>query len=175
MPYNARLITFTRSGSAFLGDLLSRSNCHKIAMGSHNLKTLQNGETLLTVIRNPEEVVASSIINELPNIVNPEGHATDQIEGYYRFYETVINLQNKIVIDFNLLINETESTFKKLTKIIGCNCYIDYDYKSVIHNSRGHLHSSKTHPFYYGALSIAKRQNYSKVAKLYEDIVKLSI
>lgn len=173
MPYNSRLITYTRSGSAFLAHLLSDDI--KMAKGSHNLKTLRDGETLVTVIRDPLDVLASSIINELSNIKDFDEFCSGQILGYNIFYDKVLNIKKKIVIDFNKLVNDPYDQIYKITKMLG---YLDYpmpEYKNIRFESNGHIHSSREHEFYSQALDIAKRQDLSTCIALYKECLKFSI
>lgn len=175
MPYNSRLITYTRSGSAFLGYLLSNDKRLKMAIGSHNLKTLRDGETLITVIRNPLDVLASSIINELPKIKDFNEFCSGQIFGYNMFHNKVLNIKRKIVIDFNKLVNDPFDQIYKITVMLGCLDYPMPEYKDVRLESDGHIHSSREHEFYSQALDIAKRQDLSTCIALYKECLKFSI
>lgn len=175
MPYNSRLITYTRSGSAFLGHLLSNDERLKIAMGSHNLKTLRDGETLITVIRNPLDVLASSIINELPTIKDFDDFCHGQILGYKIFHEKVLSLKNKIIIDFDKLVSDPFDQIYKVTVMLGCLDYEMPEYNSVRLESNGHVHSSREHEFYNKALDIAKSHDLSYAIALHKECLKFSI
>lgn len=175
MIYNARLITYTRSGSAFLGYLINNNNICNLATGSHQLNRLRDGELLLTCVRNPVDVIASSIINELEQIKDFQDFCNGQIEGYITFHTRVLEIKHKVVVDFDKLISDTDQYIQEIAFHIGCKDYNMPDYVGVRMDQGKHLHSSKEHPFYLQALEIAKKQDYSVAMEIYKTLLKFSI
>ena len=175
MIYNSRLITYTRSGSAFLGYLINDKNICKVATGSHELNRLKDGELLLTCVRNPVDVIASSIINELEQITDFQDFCNGQIKGYITFHTRVLETKHKVVVNFDRLVSDTDAYIQEIAFHIGCEDYHMPDHAGVRMDHRGHLHSSKEHPFYLKALEIAKKQDYSVAMEIYQTLLKFSI
>jgi hypothetical protein len=175
MIYNARLITYTRSGSAFLGYLINDRNMCKIATGSHQLNRLRDGELLITCIRNPVDVIASSIVNELKDIKDFEDFCYGQIKGYVNFHEEVLKIKSKVIVDFNRLTTDTDAYMQEIAFRVGCQDYMMPEYVGVRLEGRGHIHSSRENDFYPQALEIAKRQDYTEALKVYKEVLKFCV
>jgi len=147
----------------------------KIATGSHQLNRLKDGELLLTCVRNPLDVIASSIINELKDIKDFEDFCNGQINGYVKFHQEVLNIKSKVVVDFNRLTTDTDAYMQEIAFRVECQDYMMPDYAGLRLESRDHIHSSKENEFYPQALEIAKKQDYTKALKVYQELLKFCV
>jgi len=58
---------------------------------------------------------------------------------------------------------------------VECQEYMMPDYVGLRLESRGHIHSSKENEFYPQALEIAKKQDYTKSLKVYQELLKFCV
>jgi hypothetical protein len=134
-----------------------------------------DGELLITCVRNPVDVIASSIVNELKDIKDFEDFCNGQIQGYVNFHDEVLKIKSKVIVDFNRLTTDTDAYMQEIAFRIGCQDYMMPEYIGVRLEGRGHIHSSRESDFYPQALEIAKRQDYTKALKVYKEVLKFCV
>jgi metallophosphoesterase superfamily enzyme len=136
---------YTRSGLAFMQYLITL--CPNLPMGdaSHGIQTRRR---TMTVIRNPMDVCASSIINNYDNRQDINQTIKQEKHKYIKFYKELLKQDDLIVIDFNDLVGRPEETMKSVHKLLDLP-FLMYDRdKDMTFTENGHLHTSKTHPEY---------------------------
>jgi len=136
---------YTRSGLAFMQYLISL--CPNLPMGesSHEIQTRRR---TMTVVRNPMDVCASSIINNYNYRQDINETIKQEKQSYVKFYKELLKQEDLIIIDFNDLVDRPEETIKAIHKLLNLT-FLMYDRdKSMTFNDNGHLHTSKTHPEY---------------------------
>ena len=160
---------YTRSGFAFMLYLISLCPDLPIFQSSHNI---QNRRRSLTIVRDPKDVVASSIINNYENVSILSETIEEEKEKYINFYKEISKQQDLIVIDFNDITMKTEETMEAIHDILGLPFSMSDRDKNMTFNLDGHLHTSKTHPKYQSIKQENDLTDYINVYLEYEKIMK---
>lgn len=136
---------YTRSGFAFMLYLISLCPNLPIFQSSHGIQTRLR---TLTIIRNPMDVCASSIINNYDNRQNTDETIKQEKQTYVKFYKEILKQDDVIIIDFEDLIARPEETMKAIHKLLDLPFIMSERDKNIVFNKFGHLHTSKTHEEY---------------------------
>jgi hypothetical protein len=108
--------SFPRCGNTFLYHLLRETQPPgtRIAHHMHSAGHLAMGSRLgiptISIVRHPQDACLSLIIR------NPKAQAKDTLLNYLHFHMTLSKLKKVYIVDFNLLIHNTDKAFIYITK-----------------------------------------------------------
>jgi len=160
---------YTRSGLAFMQYLITL--CPNLPMG-HASHGIQTRRRTMTVIRNPMDVCASSIINNYDNCQDINQTIKEEERKYIKFYKELLKQDDLIVIDFNDLVGRPEETMKSIHKLLDLP-FLMYDRdKDMTFNEDGHLHTSKTHPEYDRIKDAVYQITHTKSLEIYKQTLE---
>lgn len=149
---------FTRSGLAFFQYLTSLCSNLPIYACGHDIQTRLR---TITVVRNPMDVIPSSVINNWQYRQDAEETMSQGEQLYVDFYKKLMNQDNLIVIDFNDLIEKPEKTFEAIHKLLDIEFVMQQRDINKTFNEGRHLHTSKTHPEYDRIKALSDKKDYS--------------
>lgn len=136
---------YPRSGFEFMRYLISLCPNLPIFQSGHNIQTTLR---TITIIRNPMDVCASSIINDYGNKQNINETIKQREQKYVKFYKEILKQDNLIIIDFEDITTRPEETLKAIHKLLDLPFLMSERDKNIMFNEGGHLHTSKTHEEY---------------------------
>jgi len=159
---------YTRSGFQFMKYLTDHCPNLPIYQASHGIQTRLR---TITVIRNPMDVCASSIINNYDNRQDINKTIKQEKQRYVKFYKEILKQEDLIIIDFEDLIAKPEETMEAIHKLLGLPFVIYERDKNKVFNSGGHLHTSKTHEEYDKIKGMVYAIPHTKSLEKYNEVL----
>jgi hypothetical protein len=157
------LSNYTRSGRAFFLYLVGL--CPNLQIDPGGSGRIQKTLRTITIVRDPRDVIPSSIINSVINDLTFKKKFTVEMELqqhlYFQFYRELLKQHDLIVIDFNDLVSEPEKTLEAIHKLLEIPFLMGERDINKTFNEGIHVHTSKTHPEYDKVKELSDKKDYS--------------
>jgi hypothetical protein len=161
--YSLYLSNFTRSGRAFFLYLVNLSPNLEIDPGGGG--RIQKELRSITIVRDPRDVIPSSVINSLLNDSRFSNNFNKEIikaqRLYVDFYRELSTQDDLVVIDFNDLVNEPEKTIEAIHKLLQIPFVMKERDPNMVFNEGIHIHTSKVYSEYDEVKKLSDEKDYS--------------
>ena len=158
------ILTFPRSGSHYLRDLISQKLGLKIPK-SHEISDAKD-KYVISIVRNPSDTIKS--ILTLYKHHSTTTYPKNLVKAYCDFYKFVINHAD-MVIDYDDLVDRTELVIQKLSAVFDAEISLS-EYTNQLFDipEREHLVSSRTSKEYENVdmseIDLSRANNYYLLA-----------
>ena len=173
---NHVLMTFPRSGSVFLHELVSQS-CNYILTKTHNYEhEVSENQKVVTIARNPLDTIASSVamLVHYRKDKTIQYDLDSEAENYLRFYTKMLDRAD-IVVDYEELTLYPEQVVRSLSDSLDISApYRTYQDRIESRAEINHLKTSKVSPLYDKICNMLSKMDLSRQDEVYGELLNRS-
>lgn len=169
------LVTFPRSGSFFLNNLLLENSSLKVT--KTHLPELDKSKRIVTIARNPQDTIVSylAMLSEYRSEIDYEKTAEQLVLDYVENYK-YFNQYCSIVVDFDNLVSNPADTLASILDLFGIAPakFINTNVNQKDMVNLEHLSSSKSSNNYSKAVEACSNINFADAIMLFEQLQRKS-